>query len=636
MKKIIALLMVLALCVTAFVSCGDTGLTDAGEYLYSLYKDDATETPSDFDVVGKVMIDGVGYDVTWTADAEGITIKDSEKAGFVTIDVNEKTEAPINYTLTATITNAKGKSVEKTFSRTVPAYKVFTYAEYAAAEDDTVVVVKGIVTGIFSKSNGSSGNGVYIQDENNEGGYYVYGLVDGKDPSADLGVKIGMTVEATGAKDTYNGMYEVVNASIEILDSTIKTVAPVDYTEAFANAEKLSDAALVDRQAMLVTVKGVEITGQETASGYYKFALGGKEAYVRISSSNNCITKDEQTAFINAHTEHFGYTADVTGIVSLYSGNFYLIPATEAPALANFALPTRSDAEKLEMEVGTVELAGVVSENTTIALPATGETYTDVVYAWTSDSEYAVVDGTNLVVTVPEAPATATITLTATCGAETVTKTFTVSLTALATEEDIVNAAYALKDGESIPGSYTLNGVITKIDTPYSEQYGNITVTIVVGNMADKPIMCYRLKGEGAAALAVGDNITVTGKIKNYKGTVEFDSGCTLDAANSVAEIMEAAFALADGSAMENKCTLTGVITKIDTPYSEQYGNITVTIQVGDMADKPLMCYRLKGEGAADLAVGQTITVYGKIKNYKGTVEFDSGCVLVPEAPTAE
>ena len=60
MKKIIALLMVLALCVTAFVSCGDTGLTDAGEYLYSLYKDDATETPSDFDVVGKVMIDGVG------------------------------------------------------------------------------------------------------------------------------------------------------------------------------------------------------------------------------------------------------------------------------------------------------------------------------------------------------------------------------------------------------------------------------------------------------------------------------------------------------------------------------------------------------------------------------------------------
>ena len=637
MKKIIALLMVLALCVTAFASCGaDAGLTDAGEYLYSLYKDDAVETPSDFDVVGKVMIDGVAYTVTWTADAEGITIKDSEKAGFVTIDVNEKTETAINYTLTATIANEKGKSVEKTFSRTVPAYQVFTYAEYAAAEDDSVVAVKGIVTGIFSKSNGSSGNGIYIQDLNNEGGYYVYGLVDGKDPSADLGIKVGMTVEAKGAKDTYNGMYEVVNASIEILDETIKEVTPVDYTEIFKNAEKISDAALVDRQAMLVTVKGVEITAQDTASGYYKFSLGGKETYVRISSSNNCITKDEQTAFINAHTEHFGYIADVTGIVSLYSGNFYLIPATEAPALANFALPTRSDAEKLEMEVGTVELAGVISESTTIALPTTGETYNDVVYAWTSDSEYAVVDGTSLVVTVPESPATANITLTATCGTETVTKTFAVSLTALATEADVVNAAYALNDGESIPGTYTLSGVITKIDTAYSEQYGNITVTIVVGDMADKAIMCYRLKGDGAATLAVGDNITVTGKIKNYKGTVEFDSGCTLDAVKTQAALVEEAYALAEGSAMDAKCTLTGVITTIDTEYSEQYGNITVTIQVGDMAEKTIMCYRLKGEGAADLAVGQTITVYGKIKNYKGTIEFDSGCVLVPTATVAE
>ena len=202
----------------------------------------------------------------------------------------------------------------------------------------------------------------------------------------------------------------------------------------------------------------------------------------------------------------------------------------------------------------------------------------------------------------------------------------------LATEEDIVNAAYALNDGESIPGTYTLSGVITKIDTAYSEQYGNITVTIVVGDMADKAIMCYRLKGEGAATLAVGDNITVTGKIKNYKNTVEFDSGCTLDAASTPAELVDAAYALADGSAMDAKCTLTGVITTIDTAYNEQYGNITVTIQVGDMAEKTIMCYRLKGEGAADLAVGQTITVYGKIKNYKGTIEFDSGFVLVPTA----
>ena len=46
----------------------------------------------------------------------------------------------------------------------------------------------------------------------------------------------------------------------------------------------------------------------------------------------------------------------------------------------------------------------------------------------------------------------------------------------------------------------------------------------------DKIVMAYRLKGDGADKLAVGDTITVTGTIKNYQGTIEFDAGCKLDA----------------------------------------------------------------------------------------------------------
>ena len=74
-----------------------------------------------------------------------------------------------------------------------------------------------------------------------------------------------------------------------------------------------------------------------------------------------------------------------------------------------------------------------------------------------------------------------------------------------------------------------MSGVIHKIDTEYNADYKNITVSITVNGVEDKPIMCYRLKGEGAEGLAVGDYITVTGTIKNYKGTIEFDAGCTLD-----------------------------------------------------------------------------------------------------------
>ena len=95
-------------------------------------------------------------------------------------------------------------------------------------------------------------------------------------------------------------------------------------------------------------------------------------------------------------------------------------------------------------------------------------------------------------------------------------------------ESKLLDAAYALEEGASIPAVSVVKGVIASIDTEYSEQYGNITVTIVVNGNTEKPVQCFRLKGEGAATIAVGDTITVTGTLKNYKGTVEFDAGCTL------------------------------------------------------------------------------------------------------------
>ena len=202
------------------------------------------------------------------------------------------------------------------------------------------------------------------------------------------------------------------------------------------------------------------------------------------------------------------------------------------------------------------------------------------------------------------------------------------------TAADIVNAAYALAEDAVLSAGekYTLTGVITAVNSAYSEQYGNVTVTITVADMTDKPIECFRLKGEGADKIQVGDNITVTGVIKNYKGKVEFDAGCTLDAYQTAEQIVTAAYALEQGKSLENKATLTGVITAVNTPYREQYKNVTVTIKVGEMADKLIECFRLKGEGADTIKEGDTITVYGELTNYNGKIEFNSGCVLLAVA----
>ena len=230
-------------------------------------------------------------------------------------------------------------------------------------------------------------------------------------------------------------------------------------------------------------------------------------------------------------------------------------------------------------------------------------------------------------------------------------KTIPASAGAGKTDEQIVEEAYKLEDGKTMEGVSTLTGKITMIKTPYDSGYKNITVIIQIGNLSDKRIECYRLKGEGAENLAVGDTITVSGTLKNYQGTIEFDAGCTLDkvvkgevvtAPTDPKEILAAAYALSAGDSLPYSATLTGEITSISSPYAEQYQNISVMIKV---EDKIFQCYRLKGEGAKDLAIGDTITVTGTLTNYNGNVQFGQGCtldkvvkgegpVVTPTAPT--
>ena len=73
-------------------------------------------------------------------------------------------------------------------------------------------------------------------------------------------------------------------------------------------------------------------------------------------------------------------------------------------------------------------------------------------------------------------------------------------------------------------GLQTVTGTITEIPTAYNAEYGNVTVNIQVGEYV---VQCFRLIG--GEELAVGDVITVTGYLKNYKGTVEFDAKCTYE-----------------------------------------------------------------------------------------------------------
>ncbi|MCR5457425.1 MAG: hypothetical protein K6F14_05065 [Clostridiales bacterium] len=646
MKKLLALVISIILVVSLLSSCtittpDDKGLDQAYEYVLTMYKDKPVVTPSDYDVIAVVTIDGEAFQVKWEVNvtkgsADSVKVVPNENGKTAKIDVNEKTTTEIEYELKFTV-EKNGNSASAGFNHTVPEYKVYSWQQYVDAKEDETLTVRGIVTGIIAKSLGDSYNCLYFED--NDGGYYAYGMTD--DP-VEGGVKIGDEVYVTGKRTTYSGTWEIKEATFEIVSSG-NTVTPRDLTEVYANASSLKDEALASLQSSLVTVKGVEITGQDTGSGYYKFKLGKLESYVRISSSVCPLNADETSAFIEGHTTHFGYIADVTGVVCVYDGAFYITPVDVA-AIQYKELPEKSDAEKVALEVDQIKFPNSVSEETTFTLNPTGSTYTDVVIEWSVEGECAKIENGVLTISIPDNDAVVTVKAVVKAGETAEVLEFTINV--VATElsyKQIVELAYALGTNEKLDGTYRLFGEVISIDTAYSEQYGNITVTIVVDGMTEKPIQCYRLKGEGAEDIKVGDQITVEGTLKNYTKnenvTIEFDAGCKLLGFEEIpdqSKTLTAAYGLATGEKMTSPSILTGVIKSIDTAYSEQYENITVTIVCPGYDEYPIMCYRLKGEGASLLAVGDKITVFGFIKNYTKndvvTIEFDAGCVLVPNS----
>ena len=437
MKKAFLYSLVAVLCLLTVVGCSTSnntasepsGLTKAKSYLYAMYKDKAVATASDYTVVDTVMINGVSYSVEWSSDvdASAVSFIPGDKH-MVTVDVNEKSPVDVSYTLTATLSDSVGNTETVSFPHTIPAFKESSWAEYKAAADDSTLVVKGVVTGIMSKTKGNSSNCLYIQD--GDGGYYVYAMA--ADP-IESGIEVGMTVRVTGAKDTYSGTLEIANATVEILDSGKTEYAPVDWTSKYDAATTLKDEALTKEQALLVTIKGVEVTSQDTSSGYYKFKKNGLESYVRISSSVCPIDKDAQTALKNGHAEHYGWTADVTGVICVYDGAFYLSPVEGFDAFTYVSLPEKSDEEKIAFELDSLSLTDYCAEDTVIALTLEGAGYSDVAIEWTSDSPAAVVEGDKLVITLAEEATVATVTAKAKSGDKEGVKEFKVSIDALST-----------------------------------------------------------------------------------------------------------------------------------------------------------------------------------------------------------
>ena len=175
---------------------------------------------------------------------------------------------------------------------------------------------------------------------------------------------------------------------------------------------------------------------------------------------------------------------------------------------------------------GTIDFD--VTVDTTTTTSAVSTTVTDAPTDGTTDG---VTHGTTAAVTAPDGTTTTVSVTTATtvrpavttAAKPTTTKKPTTATTASSADKLLVDRAFQLAQNEKIEG-VSLTGIVTS-SQGYSAGYKNATFDLQVeGTSGEKTIYCYRVKpaDAGRTEVSVGDIVTLTGTIQNYKGTIEF------------------------------------------------------------------------------------------------------------------
>ncbi|MBQ6883218.1 MAG: hypothetical protein IJO25_02570 [Clostridia bacterium] len=647
MKKVLVGVLMVILTLCTLVGCtikpvnpgGNSGSTNgdldqAKAALNTMYYGETTTIVGDFERISQVNVKGTIYPITWTTDAtEGVVINEVNEKGMVVIGITQSKEHDINFNLIATITDEEsGESVSVTYSFTIARWKENTFAEYLAAAAGDPVVVKGIVSGIMSTQLGDSYNGIYFDD--GIGGYYAY---DCEDP-IEKGVEVGMEIRVSGLKDIYSGTHEIKDGVVEILNSEKKELAPVDFTELYANAEDIKAAALVEPQALLVTIKGVTIGGQDTSNGYYYFSLGGLESYVRISGSMCPLNAADTAAFKEFHSEHFGYTADVTGVICVFSGAFYLTPVT-ADAFTNVQLPDLDDAAAVAFVKENLSIPAKVTDATAIEVPAADKTYSKVQLAWSLDNEYAFASITDEVlnITLPEEATTITLNVTLTAGEVTDTASFEILVSA--NRIDWRSATFAVELANTLDAAskemtedyYYFFGQVADVPT---ETYCNFNLSdgtnsiLVYGLYAPNGEDRYGTKREIAEIpFTQGDYVFLRAKVQNYNGTLELAQAQLISVGLDAAKAIELCGQL-DGANKEisaEEYYIFGQVIDVPTAdycnfnFSDGTNNIVV---YGLYAKNETDRYGTKRQIAEiPFTQGDWVLLKGKLQNYNGKLE---------------
>ncbi len=689
MKKIISIVLLVALCLGLLAGCGKTGqeavsnLPNARALVFNTYKpaskDEIPAKSSDFEVMTSVLVDGEYFPVEWVVevtagDKDAVKIVDGSSAAYKLVDVTEKPETEVQFTLTATIKDSNGNSESVSFKYMTPAFEAPTAAKVVIINVADSVYATGTEYQ-YTSSSGSVKMELVLTENKAEA--VPFTLVNNEDGTVSFVTDCGKYLYCDATNVEF--VDEASDFTKYLLDS-----ADGGYYIKCAVANYNDKAQYLEVYSGYLTCYGMN----ESKAGLYIFALedatGAAGTVVKYSGSTEPVDPEPTPEPDNSNDPVADSTLSVADAIALgaskahntyTSGKYYVTGVITEVYNEQYGNMKIADEEGNILTIyGTFDADGTNRYDAMTTKPVAGDTVTiygivgqyndapQIKNGWiTAHTAAPSTEPTPAPSTEPTpeptpapsteptpeptpapsteptpepTPAPSTEPTPEPTPAPSAEPTPAPS-TGSAEDMAIVDEAYELKSGKSLSEKKTLTGTIVNINSLYDSQYKNISVDIRITGREGKPILCYRMKGEGVENLKIGDVITVTGKLKNYNGTIEFDTGCTLDkvvasgaaieVSTDATKILSEAAALNSGARLAYNATLTGEITKIPTKYSSQYKNITVIILVNGVE---VECYRMLGDGIKDLAVGDTITVSGMIMNYKGKIQFCQGSAL--------
>ena len=163
-------------------------------------------------------------------------------------------------------------------------------------------------------------------------------------------------------------------------------------------------------------------------------------------------------------------------------------------------------------------------------------------------------------------------------------------------------------------------------------EYSWITATNVAANSNTFNVTVAANSGVARSAILTlsGEGVESQSLVVNQEGN---EPG-TASNPYSVSEALEVAGALANNATTPSDVYVSGIVSTVEK-YFDNYKSITYYISEDGTVNDQLEVYSGKGLDGADftdvanLAMGDEVTIKGKLKNYGGTLEFDSSSQIV-------